>query len=163
MIRKRTNTRLVALTLALVGVLWAGAAQATDQAFSVQLQVRRSITVTVDRILDFGLVTQGAGLQTVLAADTGHTAGLNATSAKFSIDGEPNTTGLVVSLPSTALTLSSGANTIAVTLTGPSSGTVNLDGTGLGGPIYVGGTVTVNAGQATGTYTGTGTIRVIYP
>lgn len=161
--RKLTNTRMLAMTLALVGLLWAGVASATDQTFSVQLQVRRSITVNVDRILDFGLVTQGAGLQTVLAADTGHTAGLNATSAKFSIIGEPNTNGLLVSLPSTALTLTSGANTIAVTLTGPSAATVNLDAGGAGGPLYVGGTVTVGALQATGTYTGTGTITVIYP
>jgi Mat/Ecp fimbriae major subunit len=117
-------------------------------------------------VLDFGTIATGVGGGTVIiAADLAGTrtnTGANIVlasdnaghSAKFHVDGEPNQTYSITMTPdiNTDLQLDKGLdNMLARLVCSPAAGSSTLDASG-DEDIYVGGTLTVDAAQASGTY-----------
>lgn len=139
---------------------------ATDSA-SATATIVPGITLSNTVDLAFGdmLSPAAAGTATVDTAD-GITyggvvgAGGTVTSALFDVTGGANK-GYDVTLPSAAITISSGANTMTVDTFTSSCASCTLDGTGTGS-FTVGGTLNVGAAQAEGSYAGTFDVTVAY-
>lgn len=129
------------------------------------------ITIAAEQTLAFGNVTENGsgGTVTVTAAASASATGADGaqavdgtvTAGSFNVGGE---TGNLyeITLPSTTTTLT-GADAAAPTIavsglnTDIAEGTIGTDGT-----FYVGGIITLTAGQAVDTYTGTYTATVQY-
>jgi hypothetical protein len=120
--------------------------------------------------LNFGDVIPGAAIGTVTVSPTsvrtsgggvalGNAAGVGA--AGFTVGGANNAT-YAITLPSTAVTISSGANSMTVTgLTSSPALTGTLSATG-SQALTVGGTLNVGINQAVGAYSGTFSVTVAY-
>lgn len=146
-------TPLLALLLAL-----AGTAQAADQTFSIDIEIRSPITFSViNPALDFGIIESPGAVTTVevFANDGPHNAGVGAASAKFDVSGDACCTATVSTSVTTTLGL-----TNAVTLS-PSSATLDFT-TGSPKTLWIGGTLDVDPADPTGTHTGQGTVTVLY-
>lgn len=129
-----------------------------------------AISITKVADLRFGTVAPHATLTgtVVMTPAGGRTAGGSATlsavdtggAASFTVDGDSTAT-YVITLPSTAVTISNGANNMTI-----DTFTSNPSGTGLlaGGTqnLLVGGTLNVAAAQVAGSYTGTFDVSVDY-
>ena len=153
---------------ALVGTVAAAAfastgAQAATATATARAQILQQLTVTRVADLDYATIVTGAAASTVIVTPAGARtcgAGLvctgTATAANFSVVG---TIGQVatVSVPA-AVTLTSGANTMASTLVS-STALMTLAATN---NFTVGGTLSVGANQADGAYAGTFTVTVNY-
>lgn len=152
-------SRKFVVIVAVLSMLGGYSVFALDQVFNVLVDIRQPVGITPVSNLDFGIVElPGVATPfTVLAASTGHTAGLNATAAEFTITGESGATaGFSVVSP---VTISDGTTNLSVTLT-LSSATVVLAGTDT---FYVGGVVTIDNNATTGTpYSGSSTLTVLY-
>lgn len=148
---------------------WAQQNSATTSA-NASATIVPAIAISKTADLNFGDVVAGstagtvvlstAGARSVTGGTTlGNTAG--AAAASFSVTGDPSAT-YAITLPSSAVTLTSGANTMtAGTFTSNPSGTGTLSAGG-SQTVAVGGTLSVGATQATGTYTGTFNVTVAY-
>ena len=138
-------------------------AQAATATATARAQILQQLTVTRVADLDYATIVTGAAASTVIVTPAGARtcgAGLvctgTATAANFSVVG---TIGQVatVSVPA-AVTLTSGANTMASTLVS-STALMTLAATN---NFTVGGTLSVGANQADGAYAGTFTVTVNY-
>ena len=161
-------TTLAALTL--VSTVNAAGTQnsaTTSASAKANIITQISILKTVD--LNFGDVVPSAAAGTVVVDPTGartSTLGVslgNATgvaAAAFTVGGAPSAT-YTISLPTTPVTINSGANSMTVTnFTSNPSGTGTLSaGTQT---LNVGGTLNVGINQATGAYAGPFNVTVSY-
>jgi hypothetical protein len=153
---------MAALLAAFAGLsTQAVAATATGTA---NANVLTPIAITAGQTLEFGAFTGAAGTVTVSTAGARSSTGAvvlaptNGTvrQGTFTVTGSGNST-FGITYPS-AFNITSGANNMSVTVSGPATGTLT-SGTAT---INVGGTVTVAANQAAGAYTGTYTMTVEY-
>ena len=163
----RTTIRLSAVLAALLS-LAASAAQAQSANITATATVYQAMTVTGARTLDFGAVFPGVNKTIGVAA---------ATSGQFSMTGQ-NSANVNVSFTLPA-NLTSGANNLPIgTWTGchntsnsttgctaftPSAAATASAFSGTGSLwVWVGGTVSPAANQASGTYNGTVTMTAAY-
>ncbi|WP_338502161.1 DUF4402 domain-containing protein [Sphingomonas kaistensis] len=135
------------------------------------VKVQKPLQLTALRDLQFGTVLVGAftGTQTVTIASTGRTCGSGSgltcsgtfTTAQFRLVGSNNSVALITS-PTPTVSLSNGAGaTLALTLSFPSS--VTIDNSGNPGKLFeVGGSLPFTSTMADGIYTGTIDIQVAY-
>ena len=138
---------------------------------TVSVNVQKPLQLTALRNLQFGTVLVGTftGTQTVSIATSGRTCGTGAgltcsgtfSTAQFRLVGSNNNTALITS-PTPTVTLSNGAGaTLALTLSYPSS--VTVDNSGNPGRLFeVGGSLAFTSTMADGIYTGTIDIQVAY-
>ena len=143
------------------------AATATGQASATVLT---PITISPVTPLNFGTLAGNAsgGTVTVTALNARSqvgsvvfaTGGFSA--ASFKVDGTGGQT-FAVTYPTVPLSVSNGAVTMPFTVTGQTTGTLSGTFPSLGTLTFqVGGTLTVGANQAAGTYTGSYTMTVEY-
>jgi len=162
--------RKMAIALALVAGMAGGAAAQTTASASANVLVNvyaaLSLTAT-DNQVDFGTVNPGAGALAVSPIASG------ADAAAFTATGQPSTP-ITITFPA-SVNLSNGATNIAftpsmsagATSTQGSSApiasgdalTLNASGNGY---LWMGGSLTVAAAQATGQYTGSVTVSIAY-
>ena len=117
--------------------------------------------------LDFGTFTTGTGGGTVVVDATGGTASgdvtLVATSTEsqdtFDVSGDA---GRAFSISTTAGTVANGAVTMAFTTSAPATGTLSTGAATGTASFDVGGTLSVNGGEAAGVYSGTYDVTVTY-
>jgi hypothetical protein len=147
------------LVLALALLLGGGAASAATSSFTVSMVIRQAIAITKVTNLTFGTIElpTASTVYTVAAASTGHTAGVGATAAQFTVTGESGA-------PATAsvagpISIVSGANTLSVT---PTLSASSFTFSATAQTIFVGGSVTVLGTTPTGTYSGNATLTVLY-
>ena len=163
----RTTTRVSTALVAILS-LAASAAQAQSANINATAVVFQAMTVTGARTLDFGNVFPGVAKSIAVAA---------ATSGRFDLTGQASANvNVSFTLPTN---LTSGANLLPIgtwtgctnatnTTTGctsftPSAATTATAFSGAGALfVWVGGTVTPGAAQATGTYNGTVTLTAAY-
>jgi spore coat protein U-like protein len=168
--------------LALLASIALAAAGATAPAFAASTTATASATVIVPIAiakatdLSFGKFAAGtsAGSVTIKTDGTRTVTGVTATggtlsAASFNISGEPSAT-YAIDTSATTANLTSGSDTLSLALVsdftagGASSGTQatgTLSGTGTQ-TLYVGGTLTVGANQANGSYSGSVSVAVAY-
>lgn len=168
------KTTLIALTAlaAIVLLVPSGSAMAQNQA-SAQADATATIiapiTLTNTADLQFGnvvastaagtIVVDTAGGRTWTAGATG-ISGLPVSAAAFTVGGGANRT-FTITLPAST-TITNGAENMTVdTFTSSLGASSVLDGSGAAA-LAVGGTLTVNANQATGSYSGTFSVTVAY-
>jgi spore coat protein U-like protein len=164
-------------SIALLGAASAPSFAANSTTATASATVLTPINVSKSTDLNFGkFVASAAGTVTVSTSGartfSGVTlmTGVTPTAASFSITGEPSATYTIDTTTGTSTTLTSGANTMPLALysdlTGgnATSGTVSSGTLSAGGAqtLYVGGQLTVGAGQAPGAYTGTVAVAVNY-
>ena len=154
--------KLITLTAAIFGFAATSFAQSTSSA-SAEATIITPITIVNDVDMNFGNVAVQASTAgtVVLTPAGGRTATDGVTlpattgtvaAAKFTVSGEPNYT-YVLTLPTSSIDVTSGSNTMPVgtwtsSLNG-APGTLSAGGTH---SFTVGATLSVAAGQATGTY-----------
>lgn len=160
--KTRIPTLMVLLALGLVGD--AAAQTSASASANVTLKVYSNLSLTKNADLDLGITNPGTD-KTVAAT--------SASAGKFTVGGQAGV-GVTLSYPA-SVTLASGANSLSFA---PSIHGLNADTQGSsaavssgstvttssGGAYYVwlGGTATVGAAQATGTYAGTFTLSIAY-
>lgn len=163
MLRNTLKPLALATVLASLAFVSNHAAAATANG-TANATVLTPIAITAGNTLEFGAFTGAAGTVTVSTAGARSATGsvvLAPTSGTvrqgtFSVTGSGNST-FAITYPS-AFNITSGANTMSVTVSGPATGTLASGSA----TINVGGTVTVAANQAAGSYTGTYTMTVEY-
>ena len=141
-------------------------AQAATQTADARVVILPAVQLAQNDALDFGVVASSGTAGTVIlptASDTRTcSAGVTCVGAalrgRFTVTGAENGYVVAISVPASA-TLTSGANTMPVALT-PSLTT--FTSTGAAQVFYVGGTLSVGANQAAGTYTGTYNVSANY-
>jgi hypothetical protein len=162
--RNKIVSALLALSAGTGALVGAAPAQAATQSSTIRTTLRKPVTITWLRDLDFGRVIATATAGTVtIDPDTNTrsvTGGAIAAAgspqtAKFRIVATPATLVLITRNALPVLTRSGGGATMPVTLitmngavnpvTTPASGTFDID---------IGGTLSVVAGQADGIYSG---------
>ena len=167
-----------ALLTALLSVVGGGVHAASDTATATAV-VLTPMTITKNTNLVFGNVVQGNGTVTVqtdgtrtLASNTAPAvSGVTATAGKFTVGGTAAQGYAITYTP--PATLASGGNTMvfsllaeavdAATPTGAAVGTAaTFTPAGATSYIFIGGTLTVVATQAAGTYTGNVVVSVDY-
>lgn len=107
-----------------------------------------------------GTVVLSAAATTVLTPTNVSTVGTGQTAAKFTATGQPGA-AFTVNLPTAAIPVSNGTETMSVgswTVDGTPSKTIGASGT----EFYVGATLSIDATQATGVYTGSFDVTVNY-
>lgn len=160
--RDTVKTSALFAAVALIGIN--GSAQAAPSTGTATATIFAPITVTKTTDLAFGTIVAGAAAANVTitsagvrTCDAGLTCSGTISAVSFNIAGS---TGEIVTVSSDAVvTLASGANTMTATLS-PNATTLMLAG-GVAS-FKVGGTLSVGANQATGTYTGTFNVTVDY-
>lgn len=138
---------------------------------TASVNVMKPLQLTALRNLQFGTVLVGTftGTQNVTITPTGRTCGSGAgltcsgvfTTAQFRLTGSNNQVALITS-PTPTVTLTNGTGgTLALTLSFPSS--LTIDNSGNPGRLFeVGGTLGFTSTMADGLYTGTIDIQVAY-
>ncbi len=145
---------------------FATAAMATDQTGNASAQIQTAITITEDTAMDFGIVAVDTSSGTVQISTAGAVSG----PAAYSFSGSPAagtftasgdaSTAVTISFTSGSLTGPGTAMTLD-SLVHDAGGTPTTDGSG-DLTFNVGADLSVNATQATGSYTGTYTVTVNY-
>ncbi|MGB5077665.1 MAG: DUF4402 domain-containing protein [Sphingorhabdus sp.] len=141
-------------------------AQAATQTATAEVDIIAAVQLTQDVAMDLGVAASSAASGTVTLPNNSNTRVCSAAvtcvgtaqRGEFTVSGA--TSGYVVAVtvaPST--TLSSGANTMPLTLNPSMS---SFTSTGASQVFYVGGTLSVGANQAAGTYTGTYSVSADY-
>lgn len=154
---------VAAVATAPLFVVNANAATATGD---TSAQIIAALTLAQNAKLDFGSIVADATGGTVTMSQGGVrdcgtlvcSAQKKGAAAAFAVTGEPSYT-YAITLPGTSFNIANGTNSMAVTVSGPATGT--LDGTG-NGTFNVGGSLTVGANQVKGAYTGTYSVSVDY-
>ena len=157
--------------LALIASPAAAQTSTTGPKATASVNVQKPLQLTALRDLQFGTVLVGSftGTQTVSIATSGRTCGSGSgltcsgtfTTAQFRLVGSNNNVALISS-PTPTVSLSNGAGaTLALTLSFPSS--VTVDNSGNPGRLFeVGGSLPFTSTMADGIYTGTIDIQVAY-
>lgn len=108
------------------------------------------------------VVMTAAGARSATGGATLFGQASTSNAASFTVSGE-NSATYAITLPSAAVTLTSGVNTMTVgTFTSSPSATGALDVTSGNQTLNVGGTLNVGANQAAGSYTGSFSVTVAY-
>lgn len=155
----------VATAAIVFGAFGSNAAMAASADAQAKVKIVAPVTLVNKIALDFGTVVSGTAASTVAVdaasartCGTGLTCAGTPTASSFEVGG---TSGeiVVITVPSTAVTLTSGANTMTVTgFTAVSPITLGATVT----TFRVGGTLNVGANQAQGAYTGTFSVSANY-
>jgi hypothetical protein len=157
--------------LALIASPAAAQTSTTGPKATATVKVQKPLQLTALRDLEFGTVLVGAftGTQTVTIASSGRTCGSGSgltcsgtfATAQFRLVGSNNNVALISS-PTPTVSLSNGTGgTLALTLSFPSS--VTVDNSGNPGRLFeVGGSLPFTSTMADGIYTGTIDIQVAY-
>ena len=158
---------MFALAAALT-VSGATGAMAADATGTANATIAAAITIAQTTQMSFGSVSPSATQAgTVVLAAAGTTtdsnvtrlSGASAAAGTFTVEGA-NSATYAVTLPSTAVTRTSGANSMtATTFTTNATGTLSGSGSEVFG---VGATLNVGAAQASGSYSGNYTVTVNY-
>lgn len=155
--------RLAALSGALVAAGFGGAAQAATASASATAQILQPVSVVKNTDLNFAQIIPATSASTVAVSTGGvRTCGAalvcsgSVTVANFTATGQSGQTA-TVSVPG-SVSLTSGSDTMSTTLV-PSATSLSLAPTG---SFTVGGTLSVGANQAAGTYTGSFSVTVEY-
>jgi hypothetical protein len=169
---------LIAVMLVMTGFTSMIFAQATVVGTTAGAEIITPISLSQDEVLHFGTMSVLAGtggtciLSTQGVRTTGGAGGVNlsaaaptSTNAAYTVGGTDGVT-YAIQLPA-SITVSNGVPTMiinALLAHTASAGVDGLTGTLVGGSdtFTVGGTLNVNAGQATGSYTGTFDVTVAY-
>lgn len=134
-----------------------------------------SITISQNRGLDFGIIAPAsvgatevtvaatlAGTRTLTSGSGVLITGGGETSGEFLVEAA-DTYAYTVDIPTTAITIDDAGTGVPMAIDLTLSGTAGTGGgTGVPTSFYVGGTLTVPAGQVAGTYNGSYTITAIY-
>ncbi len=160
------KTKVAILGAMAVAAMASTGAQAATQTATAKVDIIAAVQLAQNDALDFGVVASGAAAGTVDLLPTATTrtcsAGLTcvgtALRGRFTVSGATSGYVVAISVP-TSTTLSSGANTMSLTLT-PSMTSFTSAGTAQ--VFYVGGKLSVGASQAAGNYTGTYTVSADY-
>ena len=163
MLNKMKVALLGAMAVAAVG---STNAQAATQSADAKVTILSAVQLTQNDALDFGVVASSAVAGTVtLPANTNIrscTASVTCVGAalrgQFTVSGAANGYTVAIAVDPTA-TLTSGLNSMSATLT-PSI--TSFNSTGAAQAFFVGGALSVGAGQAAGLYTGTYTVSANY-
>lgn len=165
----KTALRTAAASVAIASLAVSAPAWAVTETANAEAEILAALDVTLDatrNTLDFGSIAESGSGGTVTLTPAGALtcgSGLVCSGAvetpNFGIDGEANA-AVNISLTSSNITLTSGANTMPVALS-TSAATLTLNGTGTG-TFDVGGALTVAANQPVGTYTGSLEVNVVY-
>ena len=149
------------------GASMANAAATADATATARILETLTLSVQTGSQLNFGqIAVNGAGDVTVSpsggsAVCTANLICTGTTSAvAFDVQGSSGAS-VAVTFPSTSVNLTSGTNTMALTNFTSSAPSVTLSALGAG-TFSVGGKLSVAAGQAAGTYTGTFPVKVEY-
>lgn len=159
------SKRILLAVIAIVALFGLGSspALAASANFNVSVTIRQAISITKVTDLTFGTVDAAATTYTVNANGSAQTgAGTGATAASFTISGESAAVANVTfSANPVTVTCAAcaGTPTLSVTLT-PQATTHTF--TGASETFYVGGSVTPTVSTASGAYTGTATLNLIY-
>ena len=132
-------------------------AHAVDQGFTVDMEIRAAITITVIRSsLNFGVIDSQAKLLTVNADNSGiHTAGVGADSAYFTVQGNATDSASISVTTPVSFGLTNSVNlTVSAATIGPFVA-LPLD-------VFVGGTFLLDTGDAAGPYSVPATLTVVY-
>lgn len=172
---KKTLAIVLAVAgLSVSGTAFAQAADTDNKSATTSVTILRPLTLTKDADLVFGRVVQPrTGNDTVTIANNSNTTtvggtavvlgGITTSRAAFTASGEGGA-AITVTVPATA-SLTSGANSLTVTLDPAVSGSTTLSGSAASAgtkTIDVGGHFTLGSGQASGAYTGSFTVTVAY-
>ena len=147
---------LIGLTLLLFSGTFA--LGANPETFSINMVIRQVITITNTAPLDFGTLELIANTYTVNANAGPHSAGAGASSATFTVQGE-NLAVADVSFVTNPITITDGSTVRSITLT-LASATHTFNGAAQ--TLFVGGSVTLDATETTGAYTGTAQLQMVY-
>lgn len=157
-------TKSAAAAVVALAAFGSSAAYAADATATATATLVEPVTLSKTADLNFGTVVSGTGASTVQVSNAGaRTCGAGitcagtVTAAQFSVDGA-NGYVLVISVPTSAVSLTSGANSMTANLTPVSNITLGTGASTFG----VGGTLNVGANQAQGVYTGTFTVSANY-
>lgn len=167
----RTSLRLALVGAAVSAVSLGSAAHAaTSATATATAEVLSTLTVTADSALNFGQIAANTGGTVTVNADgtVASSGSLVSTGTRapagFTVTGT-NGASVVVSLPTTAATLTRVSGTETMSLSGFNSnpaGAFQLSPTTGSATFNVGGTLTVASGQVAGVYSGTFDVSVEY-
>ena len=141
-------------------------AQAATQTADARVVILPAVQLAQTDALDFGVVASSGTAGTVVLPVGSNTrtctAGVTCVGAasrgQFTVTGAENGYVVVISVPVSA-TLNFGANSMPVALT---SSLTTFTSTGVAQAFFVGGSLSVGASQAAGTYTGTYNVSANY-
>jgi len=158
-----------AAIVAAVAFTGAANAQSASATFSANARIVTPISIAKTADMNFGDVVPSGSAGTVVLTTAGSrstTGGVNlgngfgVTQATFTVSGQGSST-YAITLPGSA-NITSGANTMSVgTFTSNPLGTGTLSAGG-SDTLNLGATLSVGASQATGTYTGSFSVTVVY-
>lgn len=162
----RTTGMKRALTGAAIAALAfnASVAEAATTTATAKARILAPLTIANTSDLDFGTIVSGTGASTVavssagaVSCGTGLTCLGTTSAANFNLGGTSGA-NVTISVPA-SVNLTSGANSMTATL---ASSAASLTLGASGGSFQVGGTLSVAANQAAGSYTGTFTVTANY-
>ena len=153
---------VIAASVAAAAIFGATSAEAAPATAAAKAEILAAVTIAKVTDLDFGTIAAGAASGTVSVSTAGVRGGCAVGSglvctgavsaASFSLTGAANTVVTKITVPaSVSLVGPSGSTPMAATLTSDVGSGVTLSSTGAG-TVRVGGTLTVGAAQAAGSY-----------
>ncbi|MBO6946587.1 MAG: DUF4402 domain-containing protein [Rhodospirillales bacterium] len=167
------KTRNILMAAALVAVVAAPASvKAASDSATASATIAAAVTVTKQSDLEFGLISPTASPGTVTISDAGARSGdanvellsgATPSQASFLVSGASNQS-ISVTIPTTATLNGSGAASgfsMSADLSQAEAGTQTLDGSG-NFTIDVGADLAVGASQTAGSYSGSFNVTVIY-
>jgi hypothetical protein len=160
------KTLISAAIVAAVAFTQAANAQTASAPFTANARIVTPISIVKATDMNFGDVVAGAGTVVLTTAGVRSTTGstnlgngVGVTAATFTVSGQANST-YAITLPGSANITGPGSPMSVGTFTSNPSGTGLL--TGGTQTLALGATLTVAAGQATGTYSGPFSVSVNY-
>lgn len=162
------SIRLGAAGVAIAATLgMTSAAHAVTAEAHATAEILEQLTLAEVNALDFGVIAVNGAGTVVVAPNSTVTCGANlictgtAAAGQLTVDGSAGAT-VAISLPSTATTLNNIPASESMDVTGLTLSNATLVLSGSPDAFTVGGTLSVAAGQAAGTYTGTFDVEVEY-
>lgn len=160
------KSKIALMGMVAVAAMASTGAHAATQTATAEVDIIAAVQLAQNDGLDFGVVASSATAGTVALPTTSNTrtcsAGVTcvgtALRGRFTVSNAASGYTVGISVPAST-TLTSGANTMALALT-PSM--TSFASTGAAQVFFVGGTLSVGANQAAGTYTGTYNVSADY-
>jgi hypothetical protein len=143
------------------------AAHAVTATANATAEILEALDVQAVSALDFGVIAANGADTITVAPNSGVTCGANlictgtAAAASLTVDGSAGAT-VAISLPSSTTTLTNIPASATMSVTGLTLSAATLTLSGSPDAFTVGGTLSVGAGQAAGTYNGTFAVDVEY-